>query len=152
MKIVLFFKQNDNEYIKTNKEFLINLGLRFLQSESNYYIISSLMGEILVFICSIIAIILSIKYTDINEETKIDTYSNLFYLLNSSIYICYFSVLGFALFNRSLLTLGYIISMSIILLFNSLDIMKKTIYYLFRFLSIILIICIIVQISLINIF
>jgi hypothetical protein len=73
-------------------------------------------------------------------------------MLAICIYLVYFNVLGFAIFNRSLLTLFYITPMNLLLYFLSMNSNRRLLFFVFKFLNVFQIIAISIQIILINIF
>ena len=139
-----------------NDDLILDLGIPYLLNSSSYFfMIISILGESLIVIFSIIALIISYLCSDFDTSDKKSqhlTKDKFFKLMTICIYFAYFMILGFAIFNRSILTLCYIFSMNLILYFFSMNLNKKWLFYVFKFVSIIKIYVISIQIILINIF
>ena len=162
---LLIFKLYFSISVRKGKDFsdkknlLLDLGiLNLLNENSNYFLISSFIGECFVIVFSILSIIISCLSTkddiglndkDNNNELTLDIFYS---MMTKSIYLLYFSIVGWSIFNRSLLTLIYILPMNIILYILAMNHGKKILFYIFKIFSIILIIVIPVHIILINIF
>ena len=143
-----------NEYSKL----FLDLGiLNLLDKDSTYFFLASFFGEIFIIIISIYSLIISYisKNIDVSEyENPEEAYTlkQFYSLMNRCIYLFYISVLGWAIFNRSILTLIYIMPMNIILYVLAMNYRKKLLFYIFKIFSIILTFIISAHILLINLF
>ena len=141
-------------------DIFVNLGKSLVGGEfekTTLNIVRIFLGESLVIIISIISLIISYICTDFNTSEQIQKNRNMkeedfYWLMDKCIYFAYFMIVGFAIFNRSILTLCYILPMNILLFFLSMNSSKKLLFYIYKFLSIIMIFAITAQITLINIF
>ena len=135
---------------------ILDLGIPYLLNCSSlFFLIITILGESLIIIFSIIAIIISYLCSDFDTSDKITqhlTKDKFFELMTICIYFAYFMIIGFAIFNRSILTLCYIFPMNLMLYFFSMNLDKKCLFYVFKFISIIMIFAISAQIVLINYF
>ena len=125
--------------------------------DSTFDIVRIFLGESLVIIFSIASLIISYICTDFNCSEQIQKNRNMkeedfYWLMDKCIYFAYFMIVGFAIFNRSILTLCYILPMNIILFFLSMNSNKKLLFYIYKIISVIMIFAITAQIILINIF
>ena len=143
-----------NEYSKL----FLDLGiLNLIDKDSTYFFLASFFGEIFIIIISIYSLIISYisKNIDVSEyENPEEAYTlkQFYSLMNRCIYLFYISVLGWAIFNRSILTLIYIMPMNIILYILAMNYRKKLLFYIFKIFSIILTFIISAHILLINLF
>ena len=148
------------QYPKDLLEILENLGMPLIEEESknkNFMLFKIFFGESLVIIISIISLIISYICTDFNTSEQIQKNRNMkeedfYWLMAKCIYFTYFMIVGFAIFNRSILTLCYILPMNILLYFLSMNSNQKLIFCIYKILSIIMIFVITAQIVLINVF
>ena len=158
---LLIFKIYYIELVKKGERFgnkkqtLIDLGILYLlKSNRNMFMAITFFGESLVFTFSLISIIISYLcsdfYTDENYHKNM-TRDEFFKMMAVCIYIVYFNIVGFAIFNRSILTLCYITPMNILLYFLSINSNRRLLFYVFKILNVIMIITISIQILLINI-
>ena len=144
-------------FFENYKSIFIDLGISYINNkEQKFYFFSTFLGEGLIFIFSIFAIIIE-KVVDIDDE-EIDnryyyklTYSRLFEIMRRYLLICFFVISGVGVFNKSILSLIYILSLGILLFLYSIDFDKIKLYKLIRIIIIILIYMVICQILLINI-
>ena len=157
-KIVsLVFIFDNNEFFLEHKSLFIDLGISCLISkEEKIYFISTFLGESLVLLFSLGAIIIY-KITNITDEQienryfKKLTYDSLFTIMRKYLFTCYFVMSGVAVFNKSILSFIYIIPMCLLLFLYAIDLKKTTIYNLFRTIVGILLILLILEILVINI-
>ena len=157
-KIVsLIFIFDNNEFFLEHKSLFIDLGISCLISkEEKIYFISTFLGESLVLLFSLGAIIIY-KITNITDEQienryfKKLTYDSLFTIMRKYLFTCYFVMSGVAVFNKSILSFIYIIPMCLLLFLYAVDLKKTTIYNLFRTIVGILLILLILEILVINI-
>ena len=140
------------------EEMLSNLLIHYsLIETSSFNMITSFIGECLVIVFSIISLVISYICQDFNTSEQVLKNRNIteeefYWLMTKCIYLSYFMIVGFAIFNRSILTLCYILPMNLLLFFLSMNSNKNLLFYIFKFLSIIMIIAITGQIFLINLF
>ena len=142
-----------------NKDFLIDLGiLNLLDEKSNYFFVASFVGECFVIIFTIFSIIISYMSIKVELEDEVQikhnelTLNEFFALMSKCIYLFYMMVVGWAIFNRSILTLIYLMPMNIILYVLSMNYRKNILFYIFKFFSLIITFIIIIHLFLINIF
>ena len=141
-------------------DIFINLGSSLIGGEfkrTPLNITRIFFGESLVIIFSIVSLIISYICTDFNTSEQIQKNRNMkeedfYWLMDKCIYFAYFMIVGFAIFNRSILTLCYILPMNFLLYLLSMNSSKKLLFYIYKLLSIIMIFAITAQIILINIF
>ena len=155
--------------VKLGKDFgdsrqtLIDLGILNLEDEDSiYYLIATFIGECFVIIAAIISIIISYKNIhlnfDLDEEEKNNNNNNeltlnkFYRVMSRCVYLFYICVVGWSIFNRSILTLIYLMPMNVILYFSAMNKKKNIVFYFFKFFSLILSIVIFVHLILINIF
>jgi hypothetical protein len=63
--------KNDNEWIKNNKNLLINLGVKLLKDEdSTIYLVSSFLSECIIIVISLISFIFSFTFADYKLEDE----------------------------------------------------------------------------------
>ena len=157
-KILSFFMvSQENEFYINHKDIFINLGISYLiyDNEIEYFIFACL-GEGIVFLFSLASIIIY-KVTNITDEEiesryfKKLTYNSLFTIMKKYLFTCYFVLSGVAVFNKSIISLIYILPLCFLLFLFALDVKKTTIYNLFRTFIIILLYLLILEILLINI-
>lgn len=106
-------------------DIFVNLGKSLIGGEfekTTLNIVRIFLGESLVIIISIISLIISYICTDFNTSEQIQKNRNMkeedfYWLMDKCIYFAYFMIVGFAIFNRSILTLCYILPMNILLFF-----------------------------------
>ena len=153
----LFMVSNENDFYLNNKDIFINLGISYLicDNENEYYIFAFL-GEGIVFLFSLAAIIINkvIKITDEEIESRYFkklTYNSLFTIMKKYLFTCYFVLSGVAVFNKSVISLIYILPLCFLLFLFAFDVKKTTIYNLFRTFIIILLYLLILEILLINV-
>jgi hypothetical protein len=138
----------------------VNLGKSLIEGEfekTTFNIVRIFLGESLVIIISIISLIISHICTDFNTSEQIQKNRNMkkedfYWLMDKCIYFAYFMIVCFSIFNRSILTLCYILPMNLLIYFLSMNYNKKLLFIIYKFLSIIMIFAIFAQIILINIF
>ena len=161
---LLVFKLYFSISVKTGKDFddynqlLLDFGvLSLLDKDSNYFLVASFIGESLVILFSIYSLVISFlnKDNEVGEfiDPKNEIQLNDFYsLMTRCIYLFYISIVGWSIFNRSILTLIYIVPLNVILYILAMNYKKKLLFYIFKFFSITLSIIIFIHIILINVF
>ena len=154
-KIYYVIKIKRGERYLEKKEFLIDLGIEcLLKSNRFFFYVITFIGEVFVMIFSIISLYISCIcsdfYTDENIRKNL-TKEEFFKMMAICIYFVYFNVLGFAIFNRSILTLCYIAPLNLLLYFLSMNSNRRLIFYVFKTMCICMILAISIQIILINI-
>ena len=141
-----------------NKQFMINLGiLNLIDKDSNYFFVASFIGECFVIMFCIYCLIISYlsktidvsEYVDPDNEIKLNEF---YALMSRCIYLFYISVVGWSIFNRSILTLIYIMPMNVILYILSMKYRKNILFYIFKFFSMIMSVVIFIHLLLINVF
>ena len=158
IKIYLIASIKNGNKFDDYEEMLSNLLIHYsLIETSSFNMITSFIGECLVIVFSIISLVISYICQDFNTSEQVLKNRNIteeefYWLMTKCIYLSYFMIVGFAIFNRSILTLCYILPMNLLLFFLSMNSNKNLLFYIFKFLSIIMIIAITGQIFLINLF
>ena len=153
---IVLIKSKEKRYDEDKKQFLIDLGILLLfKTNSNFFMIITFFGEALVFVISIVSLTISHLCEDFDTSDNVDknmTKNEFYKMLAICIYLVYFNILGFAIFNRSILTLCYITPMNLLLYFLSTNSNRRLLFFVFKFLNVFQIIAISIQIILINIF
>ena len=154
-KIYFIIRIKRGERFVDKKELLIDLGIEvLLKTNRFFFMIITFIGEAFVILFSIIALIISCLCSDFytNENLRNNmTKEEFFKMMTLCIYIVYFNVLCFAIFNRSILTLCYITPINLLLYFISMNSNRRLIFYFFKIICVAMIIAISIQIILINI-
>ena len=156
-KIVsLILISKGNEYYLENRDIFIDLGISYLLSDKEkIYFISTFIGESLTFLFSLAAIIIS-KVTVITDEEienryfKKLTFDILFTIMRKYLYTCFFIISGIAVFNKSILSVIYIMPLCLLLFLYSIEVDRTALYNLFRIIIIILLFLLIFEILIIN--
>ena len=155
VSIILVSKDNDY-YKEKRRNIFINFGISYLISQKEkIYLVSTFIGEAIIFLFSIGAIVID-KITNITDE-EIDsryfkkmTFKSLFAKMRKYLFGCFFILSGIAVFNKSVLSLVYLLPMCLILFLYAIDIESSVIYNLFRILSQMLQYLLILEVLLIN--
>ena len=154
-KIYYVIKILRGERFLEKKEFLIDLGIEcLLKSNRVFFYVITFFGEAFVMTFSIISLYISYICSDFYTHENIRknlTKEEFFKMMAICIYFVYFNVLGFAIFNRSILTLCYIAPLNLLLYFLSMNSNRRLIFYAFKTMCVCMILAISVQILLINI-
>lgn len=154
----LILISNNNEFYLSHKDIFINLGISSLKSndhDDSKYIAATILGEGIVFLFSLAAIIIY-KVTNITDEEiesryfKKLTYNLLFTIMKKYLFTCYFVISGVAVFNKSIISLIYILPLCFLLFLFAIDVKKATIYNIFRTIIFILLYLLIIEVLLIN--
>ena len=161
---LLIFKVYFIVVIKRGKDFtninntLLNLGVFYLlNTYSNYYLVASFLGEIFIIIISIYAIVISHLSKDIDESELKDlerefTRKKFYSFMSQCIFLFYFMVVGWSIFNRSILTLVYLMPMNVILYILAMNVIKNILFFIFKCFSIFLTFIIFIHLIAINVF
>ena len=147
--------KNDNEWIKNNKNLLINLGVKLLKDEdSTIYLVSSFLSECIIIVISLISFIFSFTFADykLEDENGYDkkTEDEMFSLLIKYLIINYIIFLCFSILNTSFLTMIYLSLIVFILFFTVNNSELKRMIYLFQGMILLIYIALTLQIFLIN--
>ena len=131
--------------------------LSFIDKDSNYFFVASFIGEIFVIIISIYSLVISFISTDIDVSEYVDKdkkfgLKDFYSIMARCVYFFYFMVVGWSIFNRSILTLIYLMPMNVVIYFLSMKYKRKIIFYFFKFFSMIMILIVFAHLILINIF
>ena len=153
--IIIILIRREIPFIEEKKNLFINLGIQVLKDKnSDFYYISTFIGESITFFSSLVSYIISKKYIDhslFKKRVKINLKGKKFWhLIKKSLVISYFMLLGLAVFNISLISLFYIFIVNILLFFNSKHSNIKKISYIYRIFIGIFYYLIMIQIFLIN--
>ena len=130
--IVLVYK--DNKSIKNNKKAYIDLGISYLFNETIFNIIKTFFGESIIIISCICSSIIRKLFIFNNEDLeKIENQDiKIFHKkLEKYIFISFYIIIGFATFNKSVLTFLYIMPFYFVLIFFSLN-SNKNAYFAFQ--------------------
>ena len=154
--IIINLIRIENSFIEEKKNLFINLGIQVLKDKnSDFNLISTFIGEIMIFFVSLIFSKISTIYMEydlfvINDEFNLKG-KKFWHLIKKNLIISYFMILGLAVFNISLISLFYIFIMNILLFFISKHSNIKTVSYIFRIFIGIFYYLIMIQIFLINV-
>ena len=154
---IIFVSKNNDFYKEKHKNIFINFGISYLISQNEViYLVSTFIGETIIFLFSIGAIIID-KITNITDE-EVDSryfkkmaFKSLFTKMRKYLFGCFFILSGIAIFNKSILSLVHLIPMCLLLFLYALDSENSVIYHLFRIISIMLQYLLILEVILINI-
>ena len=154
-KIVLIvLTKNDNSWVRKKENIFLNLGIKILKDkDSKTYLVSTFIGEAVLFLISLVSMIISIVLidNDLDEEVnKKTTKKEMFHLLMYHLFINYFLLIGLAIFNTSIITLLYLFPINILIFFMAKHSNIKKIALSFKLIAIIIHILFILQIFCIN--
>ena len=143
--------QNENINYDDYESILNNLGIKFQKDkERGLEILFSFIGEIIVIIISVISIIISCIYKEIdykkNNISTLDTFNK---KIKTIIYLGYVTILINSIYNKSFLTLVYLISYQFLLIIH---LLKVKSYNIFKIATFIYLCFFALQLLLINIF
>jgi len=155
---IVSIKQGKN-FMNIN-QLLLDLGiLNLLDQNSYYFLLASFLGEIFVIIISIYALIISYisKDTDVSEYIKPEhklTFDEFYTLMSHCMFLLYFAVVGWSIFNRSLLTLFYLMPMNLLIYILAMNFIKfrKGLFFIFKIFSVFLFFVIFIHLISINVF
>ena len=151
--IILGMIQNDNIDYDNYSNLFNNFGIKFQKDEQRKLeIFFCIIGEIILIIISVISIIISNIYKIINfDEKNNNQFSRESFdkKVKTIIYLGYISILVNAIYNKSFLTIAYLLSYQFILI---LLVLKIKTYNLFKNATIVYLIFFTVHLFLINIF
>ena len=148
--IIIILIRKEIPFIEEKKNLFINLGIQVLKDKnSDFYYISTFIGEIIIFFVSLFSFNISKKYKDLVDEINLKG-KKFWHLIKKSLVISYFMLLGLAAFNISLISLFYIFIVNILLFFISKHSNIQKISYIFRIFIGIFYYLIMIQIFLIN--
>ena len=153
-KIFIIIKK-ENTMVEKYQNLLINLGIKILQDKnSNFYYITTFLGESILLIISLIVIIINCNIKDNEKSEKSETNKlrkkQFNHLVKKHLIICYSMVLCLAIFNISILTLFYILIMNILLLYYVMSIKLRRLSCLYKILGTFIYILLLFQIFFIN--
>ena len=153
--IFIMFKSNES-LIYNKKSIFINLGISFLIHDIKLYYMITFTPESAILIILIISLLFNLMINISDEEIekryylKITLYS-LFIKMRNYLFICFLIISGFAVINKSILSIIFMIPIYLLLFLYSLDIQRIVIYSLFMIVSKILLFILIIYILIINI-
>ena len=154
--ILIIFVSKKKDLIEQHKNKFIDLGIYYFISNDKKHYKNTFIGESLIFIFSLGAIIVN-KIVNITDEEienryfKKMTFNELFTKMRNYLFTCFFILSGIAIFNKSILSLIYVAPMCIFLFLYSLDFDKAIIYNFFRIISKMLLFLLIIEVLIINI-
>ena len=150
--LIGLIRENKIDY-DSHIELFSNLGIRYLNlNESDFKLMLNLFGEIFLIIISIISMIISCYYKKINfEDNNIEPLKEEEFKskIKIVVYLGYFSILINAIYNKSFLTLAYLIFYQILLILISL---KNNCFKFLKYISVVYFFFYSTQLILINIF
>ena len=150
---IIIIKKGHTDYYESHIDLYSNLGIRYMEGKDwDFKIMLNLFGEIFLIIISLIAIFINrcyktidFEFNDIKSLTEIEFKSK----INILIYLGYFSILINSIYNKSFLTLAYLMLYHIILILLSLKIIS---FNFIRHVTIVYLIFLSIHLILINIF
>ena len=128
--IILALKKND---FVNNQRIFIDLGIYYLFSEGIFSIIKTVIGESIIIISCIFSFTIrknfSFEDADLNKkkENEEKNLNKFFSKVVKYIFLSFFILLGFATFNKSILTFCFVLTYYVILILYSL-ISKRRVY------------------------
>ena len=149
---ILGMIQNDNIDYDSYSYIFNNLGIKLQKDKPRILeMLVCFIGELILIIISVISIIISRIYKEIDFDKKINSFTNEKFIkkVKTIIYLGYISILTCAIYNKSFLTIIYLLSYQFLLIILVLKIKS---YNLFKNATIIYLIFFSVQVLLINIF
>ena len=154
IKIYFIVKIKKGKKFENKRDLILDLGIAYLiNTNRKFFMLISFLGEIIVIIFSIVSIIISNLCSDFDLKFTIKkniTKDEFFRKMAICIYVVYFMIVAFAIFNRSILTLCYILAINLFLYFLSMNSNRRLLFYIFKILSLIMALSISTQIVLIN--
>ena len=156
--IIIILAMKENESIKNNSSLYIDLGVSYLINDGIINIIKSFIGESIIIISCICSFIIRKMFAfedqDLNKKKENDyeenDLNNFFSKMVKYLFLSFFVIVGFVLFNKSILSLCYILFFYFTLIMYSL-ISKNKVFYIIKGTMLALIICLLFQILLLNI-
>ena len=152
--VLIILTKKDNEWVNTYENIFINLGIKLLKDkDSTTYLITTLISECLIIVISIIAMIVTNIFVDhdLTEDLKKKlTKKEMHHILFRHLLINYIMFLFLAMFNTSIITLVYLLMISILLIFLAKHSSIRKISLSFKIIAILIYVLIIIQIFLIN--
>ena len=119
--IILGMIQNDNIDYDSYSYIFNNLGIKLQKDKPRILeMLVCFIGELILIIISVISIIISRIYKEIDFDKKINSFSNEKFVkkVKTIIYLGYISILTYAIYNKSFLTIIYLISYQFLLIFK----------------------------------
>jgi hypothetical protein len=152
-KIVsLILIENENMFINEHEDLFLNLGICFLRDkDSSFYFIMTFLGEGIIIIFALYSFLISHFCRNFKPTNDTSLMENTFWKTRNLILLNYIFVLSFSVFNVSFLTLFYMCVLQIIFLFDSININRKIMRNLFKFMCFLFIFIILIHISAINV-
>ena len=151
--VIIILTKNDNNVILDNKDTFLNLGVSYLNEKGIFGVIKTVIGESIINFSCICSFIIRRLFAFKDDDLQKNNYKEVktFYKkLTKYIFFAFFFIVGFATFNKSILTLIYIILFYLFLFIFSLS-SKKRVYLLFKGLFFITIFGLVIHILIINI-
>ena len=158
--VVIILSKRKIDIIENNKTLFINLGIPYLLTESVFDLVKTLIGPVLMTIVSIIAIIFE-KSCDFDDKDLIKKKRKDFPNLNSFhkkmnkyIFLSFLLIAAFANFNKSFLTMLYLVFFYFLLsiLLKSTKEMLYALYKIILYIEIVFISCHLLIINITNVY
>ena len=155
--IVLLMAKSDDksdiDFISKYNDLLLDIGICHLRDKnSNFYFVMTFLGEIICFVFSLYSIIISGKCKQFKWINDTSSYKSTFWTTRKLIFLNYVFIASFAVFNTSFLTLFYLFLLQILFFLNSIKANAKILDKLFKIILDILLLFILIQVALINVF
>ena len=156
IKLVIFgLVENGHLDSETNISILFNLGIRYKKEDNHIFnIILSFIGEGTIIISCIYSIFISVIYRNVEMENNTNeiTKGKLFSKIKFIIYICYILLLIYGVYNRSYLSLIYLVFYQILLIIITYKNNFPFIFLIFKIIRIFFLSVLSLQLFLINFF
>ena len=144
--------KNDSSIISGNKELFLDLGICYLREENTtFYFIMTFLGESIVILFSLFSFLISLLCRNFKQENDISLMKNSFWNTRNLIFLNYFFILSFAVFNVSYSTLFYMMIIQILLFLSSIKADGQILGKMLEILLLVFKICISVQIAVVNV-
>ena len=132
--VIIILVHKENKSITNHKKTYIDLGISYLFNETLFNIIKTLIGESIIIISCICSFLIRKLFTFNNEDLekiKNPDLNSFHKKLEKYIFISFYIIIGFATFNKSILTFLYIMPFYFVLIFFSLK-TNKSAYFVFQ--------------------
>ena len=150
--VCLVLIKNDNDIIMQHQNLFFDLGICYLRKENtSFYLIMTFLGEAIVILFSLCGFLISILCKNFKRENDISLMKNPFWNNRNLIFLNYFFILGFAVFNVSYSTLFYMCLIQMLFFLSSIKANNEVLGKILKFILFLFKICIFAQIILINV-
>ena len=150
--VCLVLIKNDNDIIMEHQNLFFDLGICYLREENtSFYLIMTFLGEAIVILFSLCGFLISILCKNFKRENDISSMKNPFWNNRNLIFLNYFFILSFAVFNVSYSTLFYMCLIQMLFFLSSIKANDEVLGKILKFILFLFKICIFAQIILINV-